>query len=87
MYLSCNGNNTANTVFQDFLAAISKHGLPSRVRSDHGVENVRVAHYMFRHPSRDQVTTKELNVCGETFLWVVCTSTTPSSVSLKNQAD
>ncbi|KAA0712533.1 hypothetical protein E1301_Tti019071 [Triplophysa tibetana] len=52
MYLQANTNNRASTVLQFFLTAVSQHGLPHRVRSDKGGENIEVARYMLEHPER-----------------------------------
>lgn len=39
-------NNRAQTVLDLFIDAIAVHGTPSRVRGDHGTENLRVAEWM-----------------------------------------
>lgn len=49
VYLQCSSNNLAGTVFELFLDGIRRHMLPSRVRSDQGMENVQVAQYMLEN--------------------------------------
>lgn len=50
--MKCSNNNTAETVFKCFSDSILQYGLPLRIRSDRGGENVRVAEYMLSHPER-----------------------------------
>ena len=46
IYLHCCSNNRASTVYELFLRAVTEYSLPSRVRSDQGLENMSVAGYM-----------------------------------------
>ncbi|XP_031343056.1 uncharacterized protein LOC116170691 [Photinus pyralis] len=43
IYVQCESSITASTVLKLFIPAVKKYGLPSRVRSDHGFENLFVA--------------------------------------------
>ena len=45
-YLHCSSNNYATTVLALFTEACRKYSIPSRVRCDHGIENVDVARWM-----------------------------------------
>jgi len=52
VFLWASANNRAATVLGLFLNAVDEYGLPSRVRSDKGGENVDVSWYMLTHPQR-----------------------------------
>ena len=49
VFLKCSSNNHAHTVYELFISAANRFGLPSRVRSDFGGENYLVARHMIRH--------------------------------------
>lgn len=51
-FLQASSNNRAETVLSAFLKAVDEFGLPSRIRTDKGGENVLIAHYMNSHPER-----------------------------------
>ena len=52
VYLKCSSNNKADIVLNLFMEAVEEYGLPSRVRSDKGGENVKVSLFMLEHPQR-----------------------------------
>ena len=41
-FLSCSSNDLASTVLQLFIEGTDRYGFPSRMRGDHGLENVKV---------------------------------------------
>ena len=46
VYVKCANNNCASTVFDAFLEGLVAYGTPTRVRSDHGGENIDVWRHM-----------------------------------------
>lgn len=46
IYLQCKNNNKADTVLSLFESGTTQYGIPSRVRGDHGTENIQVANFM-----------------------------------------
>ena len=51
-YLNCADNNRAETVLDLFMEQVRTTGLPSRVLTDRGGENVQIAAFMLQHPMR-----------------------------------
>ena len=54
VYLNCSTNNNAQTVLCLFDNAVQCYDLPSRVRSDRGVENHEVGRYMLERRELDR---------------------------------
>ena len=52
VFLKAGTDNSSDTVLDLFLGAVQEYGLPSRVRSDKGGENVKVSMFMLQHPER-----------------------------------
>ena len=50
VFLKCSTNNLVSTVLDCFVQVVRSFGLPSRVRSDKGGENVDVARYTLSRP-------------------------------------
>lgn len=48
VFLHASTNNRASTVLQYFQSAVEHYNLPSRVRSDLGMENIEVARFMLQ---------------------------------------
>ncbi|VDI32535.1 Hypothetical predicted protein [Mytilus galloprovincialis] len=45
-FLHASNNNQSTTVYDLFIEATTQHGVPSRIRVDHGVENVDICTFM-----------------------------------------
>ena len=61
VFLQCSSNNRATTVLNVFNVAVGIYGLPSRIRTDRGGENVEVAKMMLSQPRRG--ASKGITVC------------------------
>lgn len=58
-FIQCSNSNRAETVLQSFTKAAEAYGVPSRLRTDHGGENVRIWEFMeeARGPNRGSYIT------------------------------
>ena len=49
VFMKCSTNNKSSTVLSCFTEAVRRYGIPSRVRTDQGRENILVARYQLQH--------------------------------------
>ena len=49
VFMHCSDNNRSTTVHKQFLEATRLYGLPSRVRTDQGKENMKIAEHMLEN--------------------------------------
>ena len=49
VYLKCSTDNRASTAYATLLEGVRQYGLPSRVRTDQGRENICIAQHMLEH--------------------------------------
>lgn len=56
-FLKCNDNNTSKTILDCFLSGVEKYGIPNKVRSDKGLENVSVADFMLNQNGQNSMIT------------------------------
>ena len=53
-FLGCHTNNKSSSVLSAFMDGVAKHGLPKKVCTDHGGENIEVWRYMMEAHSSDK---------------------------------
>ena len=85
VYMKCSNNNKATTVLDLFTEATKSYFVPSKVRSDKGSENVKVAEFMLSYRGFDrgsmiQFITSESRGCGGICLKLSFFSTTSFSI-------
>lgn len=57
-YLTCSDNNRSTTVLSSFVNAVQLNGLPTKVQTDKGGENIEIWHFMIeQHSSNTAVIT------------------------------
>ena len=71
-YLKCLDNNKAETLLKVFMDGVKTFGIPERVRSDKGLENVAIADFMIKNRGTDRgsmITGKSVHNQGIERLW------------------
>ena len=56
-FLQCLNNNRAETLLEHFKQGIENYGLPLRVRTDKGMENIKIADFMLEHRGNTGILT------------------------------
>ena len=92
MMLICYNSNKADTLLDCLVADVNEYGIPSRVRTDKGLENVQIADYMIEKRGTDRgsiitcevLTIKELRGFGEMFFKAFLVSFTTPLVLCEN---
>lgn len=75
MYMKVASNNTSDTAFTAFQSGVNEYGIPERVRTDKGMENIKIAEFMLQTRGMNRgshITGRSVHNQRSVFLQCVC---------------
>ena len=61
MYIKVASDNTSKTAFAAFKSGTEKYGIPEKVRTDKGLENIRIAEFILQSHNKGHITGRSVH--------------------------